>query len=267
MSVINKALREIAATIPEQILEETFNPPSRYDGYRAPINYEVGLREKVFYGRLIEDLNLTGGHEVTIPLVSLQPQYADEFRVIYEIPDRLTNNRDIIQPLNVTFGEGTIMGTTNMGMRGHSPMLDAASGILSSHLPIPLVSTAYVRLVGRNVICVEDNMALPRNIFLRAIVAYDAEFSSLNPRSWHRFTKGAKLATKAYIYNHLEILIDEGEIRGGFSIGAFKNIVERYADAEEMYQEFLQKEWKVTSVLGDYEQKKRSLKHLMASGR
>ncbi len=260
MSAIQYAMDQICLEIPPQILKVAFVPPSRFGNYRAPVGYEVGIREKVIYGRCMRDANLQGGREVYIPLIGLQPEYEDTFRIIYRIPDELLNGCDIITPMNITFGEGTIMGTTNMGMSGSSPMLDAASGVLSSAMPIPVVSTAYVRMLGRNVVMVEDNMSIPRNIFLKAIVSYDSDLSTINPRSWHRFAKLCVLGTKAWIYNNVDIDMDEGQIQGGFSLGRFRDRVLEYADAETLYQEAKNKEWSRVATFNDPERKKRHLK-------
>lgn len=264
MSAVQYALDRICATIPPQIRKLAFNPPSRFGNFRAPISEQAGIREKVIYGRVMRDAELQGGREVYIPLINVNPEYQDNFRVIYRIPDEVTNGATIIVPLNVTFGEGTIMGTTNMGMRGSSPMLDAASGVLSSHLPIPLVSSAYLRLLGRNVVMIEDNLSVPRDIFLKAIVTYDEELSNISPRSWHRFGDLCVLGCKAYIYNEMDIAIDEGQIQGGYNIGRIRDRISEYADAEQMYQEFLKTQWPQVAIFSDFERRKRHLK--MISG-
>jgi hypothetical protein len=47
--------------------------------------------------------------------------------------------------------------------------------------------------------------------------------------------------------------MDEAEIQGGARLGAFRNIVETYADAEQQYQEYLQEKWQKVAIMNDRE--------------
>ena len=155
------------------------------------------------------------------------------------------------------------MGAVNLGTLGGSPMLDAAQGVLQSSLPVPIVSTANVTLIGENTVLVKDNIHLPGNMYLRCVLEADSEFSHLAPASVLAFSKLVEYATKAYIYNNLIVEIDYAELSGGMALGRLKEIVEGYSDANELYETHFNEVWRKVAIFNDFEAHRRHLKMVL----
>lgn len=250
MDPIQKALAEVRFAIPPDILNRAFVPKTLY-GQPTAVNLDSMIREKVIEARVRVDCDLQGGTQINLPLGNLTPEYLDLYNLIYRIPKHMTQNRSITRVLDMAVGYGSVWGTTNMGLQGSSPLLDAASGALAAASPIPIVSTAYVDLIAENTVLISDALQFPVNAYLRCIVENDKDFTTLPPQAFHYFATLVELATKAYIYNTLTIQIGSGEIQAGQELGRFKEIVDGYADANDLYKEFLRDTWREVAVMSD----------------
>lgn len=261
MNPIQKAISEVKFRIPLDILNAAFIRPEF--GQRAlPLNIDTLIRQKVIEDRVRIDCDLVGGNEILVPLIGVTPEYIDQFHVVYRIPKALTQNRSITRALSITMGLGTVMGTTNMGLTGSSPLLDATAAVMASQLPIPPISTAYVELIAENTVLVSDTFRYPSDIYLRCKVEHDSDFTQMSTPTYHRFARLVELATKAYIYNNLIIAIGQGQLYGGQDLGKFKEIVEGFADANDLYDTFLNDTWKRVAIMDDGESFRRHLKLL-----
>lgn len=265
MSPIQKALSDIKRRIPKEILETVFLPKRSYHMVIErflPTTIENRIREEIIEGRVREDCDITGGTEVYIPLSSIQPEVSGEGMWVYVIPKTLMQGRRIVSALSIAFGpinpdmgsQIGVTGSTNYNQMelecNHGGYTHLSKEILYSNTPMQLNQSAQVRLIGENVILVEDNIR-PTSAWLRCKVSADDEFSHLNPRSWLAFSHLCVLATKAYIYNNYIIKMGDAELKVGFDLGVFKQIVEGYADADEMYREYLEQTWIAKQFMND----------------
>ena len=132
---------------------------------------------------------------------------------------------------------------------------------------MPVTSTAYVQLIGENVVMVRDTVLLPANIYLRCLLENDSNMSHIQLKSYRDFSKLVELAVKAYIYNEYVITMDMGELYAGQQLGRFKEIIDNYADAEELYQTFLTERWEKVSLMNDRETWTRHLRLRMGGFR
>lgn len=262
MGAIQKSLDEVRYNIPREVLEQTFIANNqKFRG--LPVSLDHRIREEVVNPRVLMDCNLVGGVEDNIPLGSLTGERVDQFHIIYRIPKTLTQGRTIISPLSLTFGQGYAFQHPTVGVQKSSAMQDAAYGLLQAHLPIPPVSTGYVTLIGENTVLVQDNMAIPVNCYLRCLLSNDPEMNNINPASWHAFSQLVVLATKAYIYNNLSIPMDQAFLHGGMALGRLREIVDNYADANEMYYTHLNEVWRKTAFQNDPIRHRRHLKSIL----
>lgn len=266
MNLISKAIQEVHFNIPIQILERTFQDP-RLHQRGIPVSVDARIRSEVIDKRVRVDCNLHGGLQATIPLASLQPEQLDPFSAIYRIPKSMTQGRTISSALSVSFGQNTRYPGAHQFLNRTSPLDSAVSQVLDSALPVPVVSTAYVQLIGENTIFIEGELTLPRDIYLRCVLTYDEEFSNIKPGSYLAFCQLVVLATKAYIYQHHQIPMDMGYLHGGMTLGTFKEIVDSYADANELYYIHLNEVWRKVAVMNDEQTFRRSLKLLVGHGR
>tara|TARA_B100000929_G_scaffold232756_2_gene189223 strand:+ start:4426 stop:5235 length:810 start_codon:yes stop_codon:yes gene_type:complete len=268
MNPITKALSELKFRIPKPILEKAFLPKKTWGGlhHKTPVSLDYRIREAVIDARVMVDCNLVGGTEVTVPLGDIVPQYLPEYKVIWRIPLNLTQNRNITRVYSLIYGDGGVPSHTNMYNTGGSVYDDAASGLLASHMPIPNISNAEIQLIGENTVLAHMHIPPSPRLYLRCVVENDGEFNNLPPTSILRFCKLVEFATKSYIYNNLMIEMDRGELSGGSDLGRFSSMVEDYADAEELYQEYFEEHWRKIALFSDPKAHKRHLK-MVTGGR
>ncbi len=262
MNAISYALDMIKLEIPRPILEKVFislaQDVSRQYTFR-PVTIDSAIRDKVIEPKVLVDCNLGGGTEIYVPLLNVPSNRLDPFTIMYTIPKQLTQNRSILSVLSVSYGQGSLMGGTNMGLKGSSPMLDAASGVFASAGPINVISTAYTWLVGENTIVIQDNMAIPNNVFLRCKIENDKNLNSLNPTSFPYFGQFAVYATKGYIHTNSVIEMDRAFLQGGLDLNSFKTVIDGYADAWENYKDYFSKTIKKVFIYNDPESSRRML--------
>lgn len=260
MNPITKALQDLRYTVPQQILEKAFIANTAPYNI-VPISLDTIIREKVIEARVMVDCNLMGGTEVNIPLNAVERTQVDNFTFVYRVPKAMTQGRSITRALSVSYGQGNIVGYTAMGFNGTSPMLDAASGLLNSHLPITNVSSAYCQLIGENVVMIVDTIAMPADVYLRCWIENDINFNHLQPTSYMEFSKLVEYAVKSYIYMKMTVLMDQAQIHAGFELGQFKNIIDGFSDAEANYRTQLDT-WGTVAILNDFNAKRRHIQLL-----
>lgn len=263
MNAIQKALKDIRTNIPKEILERTFltQNMSAFGGRHnfQPLSLDQRIREAVIDGIVLPDCHLVGGTEVTIPLTSVQPEYLNSYNLIYRIPKHLTQQRSIMRVLHITFGDGGIAGAMNLGVHGRSELLSKAQGLISTRSSIPVVSTANIELIGENTVLVRDNVTMPGNPYLRCVVENDAELAGFLPAAVIAFGRLCVLACKGYIYNNINISMDQAQLSGGVALGRFREVVDGYSDAMEQYQTMFEERWRKIALLADPEAHKRHL--------
>lgn len=267
MNPINKAAYEVTRRVPPQVLKEVFTDKS-YHWRDTPITVEEQIKNKVIRSRVLEDCNLIGGTEITIPLDRAQKEMTDSFNYVYYIPKTLTQNRSIMSVLSMSYlsssayatSAGLYNSTMTTGSNSGSALGGVASALHMAASPTPPVSTARVQLIGENTVLVRDTVPILANGQLRCILANDEDYNNLQMRSVLKFCKLVELATKSYIYNEYIVKIDLAFLSGGQEIGRFKEIVESYSDKEDEYQEYLKMVWGKVSFMNDQETFTRHLK-------
>lgn len=267
MNAISYALDQIQYEIPAEVLQEAFMPrrydPARRERYRdnqLGVSIESIIRKEVVEGRVATDINLCSGVETIVSLRNVPVEQTDQWNYIYRIPDTLTGGRSITAVYGVTFGSGyTTFGGTNMTNQS-SVLMNAAQGVMQSHLPIPNTNSPYVTLIGENTVMISDAQGMNPDMWLRCQVTHEPNFANIKPGYYRKFADLAVLAAKGIIYNRLIILLDEGQIKAGSNIGRFREVVDSYADANQMYKELLNDKWRVSSVMSDTEKYRQILK-------
>lgn len=267
MNALRKALDDIKFVIPRPILNTVFVERQSSWRTQAP-SLDDQILNAVIRQRVLVDCNLVGGHEITVPLTNLTPEEVDANSVVYRIPKELTQNRSIVSVLNITYVDiNSIAGSMYYGNCGVTAEQSAAQGLLDAIAPMPMISSARVNLIGENVVLLRDNIRPPGNSYLRCIIGHDEAMSHLSPRSYRAFCKLVEYAVKSYIYNEYIVEMDMGELRGGHNLGKFKDVIEGYADAEELYDTFFRERWQKISFQNDRESMGRLIKMVAGGGR
>lgn len=261
MGALQKAIQDVKFAIPREILEEVFIK-KEFNRTPMPVSLDAMIREKVINERVVPDCNLAGGNMIEIPLDNVPAEQIDTARYIYRIPANLTQNRKISRVVSLTIGPSNTMNNSYMGVNGYSQILDAAQGMMNAQMGIPIVSTAYIRLVGDNVLLVSDVLSMPRTCFLRCYLEYDDEFNTLQPTTYQQFSHLVELAVKAYVYVNQVIPTGMNRLIGGMELGRYREIIDSYSDANEMYKTYMTEEWRKVMYMDDRKGFERSLRLL-----
>ena len=56
-----------------------------------------------------------------------------------------------------------------------------------------------------------------------------------------------------YIFVNINIHLDVGQLHGGMNLGKNKEIVDSYADANELYDTFMEEQWRKQLLMSDHE--------------
>lgn len=267
MDAISKSISEVRYNIPQQILDATFGDP-RTSNRGVIVNTDTRIREEIVYSRVMTDCNLYGAQQLLVPLNNLCPTQVDPYTAIYQIPSTMLHGRSITSVLGVSQGLGNgTFGINDTYPNDSSAINQALQQVLDSNTPIPYVNNVYVRLVAENTIYVEYQDIMPQDAFLRCMVTHDTTLSNLNTASYLEFSKLVVLATKAHIYQNNIIRLDVGQLHAGMQLGTFKEIIDSYSDANELYYTHLEERWRKVSLLNDPLSHRRHLKMLTGGGR
>lgn len=260
MGPLSKCIDEVKFRIPRAILEAVFIKRAQH--WRlTPASLDEHILNEVVRPRVLVDCNLVGGTEVFIPLDGVPLERGNDYTTVYRIPKDKTQGRSIMSVLNITFSDPTKVSSYGVAAGAHNSILmQAGQAVMDAMGSMPVTSTAYVQLIGENVVMVRDTVVLPANIYLRCLLENDENMSHLQLKSYRDFSKLVEYAVKAYIYNEYVIPMDMGELYGGQALGRFKEIIDSYADAEELYQNFITEKWQKISLMNDREQWTRFLR-------
>lgn len=271
MNTIMKAVDSVKYRIPIQILNEVFIKKQTNWKNFTPVSLDERIINLVIKNRVLPDCNLVGGTELTISLDGYNVERYDAYTAVYVVPKSATQGRSIMSVLSVGYAstsmQGLIGGMGGIRQGSVTPTTMAGMAMMDSNSPIPLASSARVQLIAENTIMVKDVNPLLSNAYIRCVISDDENMSHIQKRSVPYFEKLVELAVKSYIYNTLAITMDSAFLQGGMDLGKFKEIVESYSDAEEMYQDYLKDTWSGVATMNDRESFTRILKLQIGSMR
>lgn len=117
---------------------------------------------------------------------------------------------------------------------------------------MPIVTTSNCELIGDNIVLVQDNIQnLSNQMGLVCTVDNDAEMNSINPATFPLYAQLVELAVKAYIYNNINLSVDQGMLHAGMNFGRIREVLDNYADANELYRELFTTRWQKASFTND----------------
>lgn len=252
MDPVTKALSDIKNNIPRGILETVFRAEYGRGG-RAMNSLDQNILIKVINSRVVVDCSLMGGDEVHLPLTNAVIEEVDAQTIILRYPKSATNDRSILTVLGVEFSnpQSTAWLSPMVGVQQGPHTLQLSKMMVDVHAPVPTTFTSRVTLIAENTIALTGFTAPPANFVLRCILEYNARMSSMNPRYFHHFSTLAVFATKAYIFNNYELEMAEAQLSGGRELGKFNDIVSRYEDANQSYEDYLKEKWQKISFMND----------------
>lgn len=250
MNPFQKAHSEIRHQIPKALLNACFIG-DLFENSPIPVNIDSIIREKVIESRVMVDMNIAGGMLHQVPMDSIVPEYTDRYMAVFRIPKELTQGRSISRVLAMSFGQQIWANNYPVLNGTYNALTSKAQGMLASHQGVPMTETTNIRLLSDNVVAVMDMQAVQTRSDLRCYLDHDPELTQLRSTSIPAFATLCVLATKAYIYNELVIEIGKDMMIGGREIGRMREILDSYADANELYNTFLTEKWRKISIFND----------------
>lgn len=274
MDAVAYCVSKIKQAIPRQLLDEAFKP-QRYDPIRSVRRYDNVLsqsmddliRTKIMEGMVAEDLDQFAGTEDLISLNMAERIPYDPWNVVFRFNKRDLGGRNIIKVHEVLYGYSLGFGVGGYGEQHISKNMLASVGRDISRATVGIESTgsSYVELIGPNTVLINDINIVAGFTNLRCTVTYDKLFNEIKPAYRKDLADLAVLATKAFIYNHLIIDVDEGVIRSGKTIGAFKQVLDKYEDSLELYDDMLETTMRKIAIMNDTEQYRKVMKLALGS--
>lgn len=270
MDPVTAAIVRVTHEIPFDILKLAFMAkrydPTRQDRFYdnvAGTSIDEQIRLQVVEGRVAIDVNLVGGTEVLLPMWMADREYIDGWNMLYRFSREATGGRRITTVHEMTYGftQGLGVGNTPGYDNRTSTYMSTARNILRATEGVGSMSSAYVQLVGINTVLVNDINQVIGDSLLRCRLTHEPNFNDIQPYYYHAFGEMVSLAVKAYIYNKLIIEIDESQIRGGASIGRIREVIDGYADANQMYMEYVTIKWAKIRNMSDTQTWRRILKN------
>lgn len=263
---VQYALQQIKHKIPKEILSLAFKPqysPSfKWGGDSRSTSIDSLIKVLVIDARVNEDCNLKGGSQVLVDLRDTHCEVIDHYTRVYRIPYHLTGGKRIISTQNVSY-RNMAYGTP----KGGNQLATAVTDMYRAMSSMPVVDTAEVTIIGDNIISVKDSQkVLSDHFVLTCTVENDPNMSNLQPGTWKTYAKLVELAVKAYIYNNTVIPLDQGQVSQGVNLGSLKEIIDRYSDADEQYEEYYAENWGKTIRTNDKAFMSRFIRSQMGRG-
>jgi hypothetical protein len=250
MNAINYALNHVKHVIPEEILKEAFKSAPRsfasaFDSPSTAFDFvEHNIRHKVINDRVNVDCGLKGALEIAVDLNKCKRMDHDVYTRTYEIPAELLGGRRIISVKSVHYTNIAHSWFPTNSRSSGNMLLNAAIEMYRSVASLPIVNTCHVEPIGPTTIVMQDTAVInATQLYVVINISHDENMNTLKPTIFPLYAEMVEYAVKAYIYNHLIIKLGDDKIKGGFNLGVFKQVVEGYADANELYQTLFKEKW------------------------
>lgn len=257
MNPIQHALNQtIAIGVPKEVLLRAFYDIKQYNNLDVRDLF-YHLQDRVIYNFLLPAMNTVGGNRQILELGDLQPEVRDRFTRIYRIPKSITQGRSIVSALSISYGAYLNTGSIAYPGSGSSQLLNSTQQLVNSVSAPQINSTDQVALIGENVIMVRDAIQMFGGVNLECYLEHDKNLSGMHPRAYQTFTDMVVLATKAYIYNKLVILMDMGFIHAGHELGTMRDVIMEYSNSYTELTEMIKGPWARVNTIQDWESHKK----------
>jgi len=251
MNAISYVVNNVKHSIPSDILSVVFTNPHRNT------TLDDNIYNDVIKGRMLTDLNVTGGIMITLPLSScIQVSYTYNY-IVYRVPPELRDGKPIMSVLSVIYSMPFMRNVFNSLQDAYLDKLDMRS------TGVPMHSSSRVEVLSDDTIMIHDSITNIDQYSIRLLVANDPYLNNIHPRLYLELSKLGLLAVKAYIYNNLNLIIDKGYIQNGHRLESMHRIVESYSNANEQYMEVLNRDWYKLQYMNRAESMKRHVSYMI----
>ncbi|EBX3776483.1 hypothetical protein DRV66_09465 [Salmonella enterica subsp. enterica serovar Chester] len=243
MSVIDYCLRRIRREIPEPILRAAFVPQNlRNFGVASSLDNEI--TQKVFREYLIPEVSRLGQYtEIDLQGLPFENDTQDYYSRIYYLDDMKTGGRpilDVHMAVTPVAGQAYTLPPAGSYLDGAtSGVLASTQQVVDSQSAMSRISSPEVKKLGPNTIKIKDPGMFVYATKLQVKFEMSEDLNEIKPAFYPVVADMALYATKQYIYNKMIFDMDSGRLENGMEFGAFKNVIEGYSDAGEMFNDNL----------------------------
>ena len=241
IDVIDKLMKTLYTRIPNEILELGFREKGR--------SLDSVVREKVIVDVVLLNANLYSGQPKRINLKEswLKQMDDDPFLVtgdycIYQVPAEYREHKEIVSVIDLSFP--TIMSFSTpypMQQLDGRSVAGAADEALGSMTRMPGVHTPQVKCSNNGIIELVPPMATHIDWSMLCWLSLDTEFSGISPNMIRPLSDMVVEGCKMVLWNKLAVKLNQGQLVGGQTLEAVKRIIDTYEDAEEKFNEALQR--------------------------
>ena len=248
MSCIDHALAVINRSIPPQMRNHAFNTKEPWE-----LNHYVSIDSKitalVINNIVIRDSDLRSAQTINLDMSKCKCMYIPNQGYVVTIPNELLNGRTITSPMSVSYSNNvnTIHGDPSSSSLIGKLVSDYGAAVRGPEA----VGCTDLRLLSPNMVLVQDLSTSANFSTMICRVSNDANMANINPANWDIFAHLCVLATKMYIYNNCDFELDEGAIRNGVSMTAFRKRLDSYETAEVEYKTYYDDVWVATMNIND----------------
>ena len=262
MNAVQYGLSVLKQSIPEMILELTFRNKVNENANKITSLDDRMLVEHI-RPHILMDMNVIGGIPIRINIDACESEWLDANEYLIVVPKSMTNNQPIIS-VDELINPG--LGTMNASMCSYNGMLlNTAVHMYNNLATANIPQTARLDLIGENRILISDPSAYPLSGVMRCTIAHNGNLEDIHPRNYPVIAQLFVLGTKAYIFNKLQLQLDQGYLYGGHELSRITDIVDSYSDANEMYREYLDTTWRKTSFLNNADNTARYVKSMLGN--
>lgn len=249
---IDMALTKTVHSIPPQILDVAMRTANRR--WKESNHIASFICQHIIQDRVYKDCNLSAGMVKTIALRNewIETGYMehggyagdDGPYTLYRIPAQFRDNMPITNVLSIQYPYNTYLGggigDMALGSGGFN-LVEQLDQVLNSYTLATPRNHPTVRLMSGDLVKLTPSQYANQNWLLTVMINYDPQFTNLHNSAVPVFQNLVMLATKQWCYNNLYIDVDRAYMETGVDIGAFKTVLETYADAGQLYDEELLK--------------------------
>jgi len=247
-NTVKYVIEHILANIPRPILQEAFLPKE----VRVPNTIDFYINDKILEGRVLNSCNLFGGKKKRILLgpknleqVTVPETYSSLSSTtigIYRVPAVDREHREISHVIELLYPYSS-SGFSNINypsqMAGGRTVGDMAKDVLGSHTDENTFVPPTPLLLSGDMIKLEPPQLAHIDWMAVVLLKYDKDFTNMNQSGIKALANLSLCATKAYIYNELILRIDSAFLAGGQELTTFKEIVQKYEDENEKFDDYL----------------------------
>jgi len=245
---IDLAICHVVNNIPPQILEVALRTANKR--YNEENHLAAFISEHIIDGRVRKEINISGGHVKTIALRSewierSRSEHAgfagdDGPYTLYRIPPEFRDNMPISNVLSIQYPYNTYLGggvgDLNLGTGGYN-MNEMIQEVLNSYTLSTPRNHPVCRVLAGDLIKLTPSQYANQNWLLTVRINYDSAMTSLHAAAIPVFQELCLQAMRQWCYTNLYIDIDRAYMETGVDIGTFKEVLQSYSDAGQLYKE------------------------------